>query len=359
MTIEQTSRTGLVGSWTLTLPNGQKVRSGDALVNAKAHTITNAAVGTYTLSFEPPTGALTSISVYTGTQKTSSTTNPTLTFQVRTGEQLRVAAEYRFQGVISIQSNPTGASYRITTPGGAALGGTTPGNYADLPPGLYTAFFLERAGCTLPRPQSRWLEADRRIDFFHTYDCGGGPVSSSPRSSSSSSSRSSRSSVRSSSSSSAQTAGRVRLEHSVAQAEVLPGGNANVTIRVRNISTTTLRNLTVAETFDPAVVAFRGSIPSGGQRGTGRITWTIPELAPDAMWTVTLAASVSADADSGDTVLFAATVRSANLDRAAGRTASVGVVSGLPETGSALDIMIVAAIFLVSAILTKELGLRK
>lgn len=350
VTIEQASRTGLVGSWTLTLPNGQKVRSGDALVNAKSHTITNALVGAYTLTFEPPTGALTTVSIYTGGQKSSSGTDPSVTFAVKTDEALRITADYRFQGTISIQSIPTGASYRITTPGGTALSGTTPGQYADLPPGLYTAFFLERAGCTLPRPQSRWLEADRAIAFFHTYDCAGGMTSSAASSRSSS-----RSSVRSSSSSSsAQAAARVRIDHVIAQAEALPGGNANVTVRVRNTSSMTLRNVTVSEMFDASEVSIADPIPGNGTRGSGRITWTIPELAPNAVWTVTLNANIDQSAESGDTILLTATVRGTDLDRAAGKNASIVVVTGLPETGVPGDVVAVLVICVFAGFLTKK-----
>ncbi len=361
VTIEQTSRTGVVGSWTLTMPNGKNVRSSDALVDAKKHTITNALVGIYTLTFDPPTGALTTVNLYTGGQKTSSDTDPSLMFSVKTGEQLRIATDYKFQGSIRIQSIQTGASYRITTPGGTALSGQTPGQYSDLPPGLYTAFFLERAGCTLPRPQSRWLEANREIIFFHTYACAGGSVSTA-RSSSSSSHSSVRSS-RSSTSSLPGTSVRVRLDHSVSQTEVLPGGSANVTIRVHNTSRVTLRDVTLSELFDASEVSVADPIPRGGTRSAGRITWTIPELAPNAVWLVTLNAHVNSSTNVGNTILFTATVSSTDLDRAAGRAASVSVIRGLPETGMPVDALIVLMICVLAGILTfglrtEDIGLR-
>lgn len=343
ITIVQMSRTDTVGVWTLLMPGGKKISSGDVNTDAHTHMVKNPVLGTYTLAYEPPRGAKTTVELFRGTDKVSSSSDVSLTFTLNAGETLRAVAEYSFEGSIRVQSNPTGAEFVITGPNDIVLKGTTPAQFSDLPPYTYTAHFESKAGCGLIKPQKRELETPGTLVFFGNYVCTGEkpkpeptkpPVVKDP--------------VKPTKMKSVK---RLDMDHVISQREVLPGGEILITLRVHNPSSNVIRDVELIEVFDPSQLSFRGDLPRSPKKSAGKLIWELSDLQPDETWTVTLTGHVNAGLVSGTQINLSATARSSDLVRPAGEIANVAVITNgnLPQTGGAFD-MIFLAISSLSAL---------
>ena len=350
ITIAQMSRTDTVGIWTLHMPGGTKISSGDVSTDAHMYMLKNPALGAYTLVYEPPRGARTTVEFFRGTDKISSSSNLSTTFTLVAGETLRLVAEYTFDGSIRVQSNPSGAEFVITGPNDILLQGTTPIQYSDLPPFTYTAYFGARPGCSLVKPQKRELETPGTLIFYGNYICTSTPPKPAdpvrPPVVKDPVIRTRMRSVR-----------RLDMDHVISQREVLPGGEILITLRVHNPSSQVIHDIEIVETFDPSQLSFRGDLPRSPKKSFGKLTWSLSDLQPGETWTVTLTGNVSSNLPSGTQINLSATSRSSDLVRPAGEIASVAVITNgnLPQTGGAFDLLFLVVSSALALVTTRTM----
>lgn len=327
MTIEQRSDVGVYGSWTITPPTGNLIRSNS---REQRRTMSNLEEGMYTLRITAPQGATTTIRLLENGTIRESVTGNLLTFSLAAASTVTVQVAYTYQGVITVESIPAGAPFELSAHNGIRYTGVTPATFRELPPAYYSANFGLRRGCTLPRPIKRDLGANEEVVFLAEYRCG---------SSSSSPSSSSSSALSTSSSSSVRTSARV--VHTIQQSEVLPGGLLRVTVGIVNTGRSTLRNLTLSEQFDASLIAIE-TLPAGALQQGNYIIWTIPSIYAGQRWSEEFVIRISAKAKPGTTSLTARLAGDAldgtPQDQLAS-TVTVGVAT-LPATGGAFDVLL-------------------
>lgn len=348
ITIGQMSRSDVVGEWMLELPGGGNIKSSDTNADKRMHTLKAPALGTYTLIFDPPRGAKTTVDFTRGTDKISSSPDLSLTFTLHAGETLRIIAEYAFEGSIRVQSDPSGVAFVVTGPQDIVLKGKTPAQFSDLPPFTYTAYFTAREGCVIPRPQKRELETPGTLIFNGTYFCTSvKPKEDTPVTPASKKEPTRVTKLR------MEQAKRLQVMHTISQRETLPGGDIAIILRVQNPSNAVIRNIDIFEHFDPNQLSFRGDLPRSPRKSSGKLTWTLKDLQPNETWTVTLKAHVNNGLKNGERISLSATAKSTDLIRPAGMVATVDVVTELPKTGGAFDQMVLVLGLLGALGLTK------
>ncbi|MBI3331539.1 hypothetical protein HYZ99_01105 [Candidatus Peregrinibacteria bacterium] len=336
VTIGQMSRNEVIGTWVLKLPNGQTVESTDPFVDASFHTIKNAPTGTYTVTFEAPRGAESSVTVTTGSQK-ETFAGLAQTFTLTAGEDARVIAEYEFDGVIKVQSDPSGVNFRLTASNGVDLTGTTPARFSNLPPLPYSVYYSAKDGCVTPKPQHRDLDEARPLIFSVTYACGDVKRPVQPKK------EKPEENGRETPGDTQRRANVARLDIDTftTQTEVLPGGTLLMQIRLYNPSNKVLRNLEIVQAYDPSQVSVSGNLPRGGTTRDNTIVWNLNDLQPRERWTVTIELKANDTLAAGTMVDVNTTATSDDLPRSVGDITSVTVVTGLPQTGGMLDLFVV------------------
>ncbi|TSC57098.1 MAG: hypothetical protein Greene041662_1073 [Candidatus Peregrinibacteria bacterium Greene0416_62] len=328
MTLEQRSDVGVFGSWTITPPTGNLIRSNS---REERRTINNLSEGMYTLRIATPQGATTTIRLSENGVIRESVTDDLLTFTLNASSVVTLQIAYTYQGMITVESIPLGAPFEISGHNGIRYTGVTPMTFRELPPAYYSANFGLRTGCTIPRPIKRDLGANEEVIFLGEYRCGSASLTAF-------SSKSIASSVSSSNSSQQASA---RVIHTLQQNETLPGGSIRVTVGMVNTSRTTLRNLTISEQFDPSVIAI-DTLPAGAMRQGNYIIWHIPSIFAGQRWSEDMIVHVSSNAKIGTTALTARLAGDA-LDgtpqEQLASTVNLGVAT-LPATGGAFDIVV-------------------
>lgn len=334
LTIGQMSRYDVIGSWILKMPNNQTLESTDPYVDASLHTIQNVN-GTFTITFEPPQGAEMVVTVSNGTTKLSTTTAKATTFTVTDGDNIRVMAEYTFHGIIKVGSEPPGVRFRLTGTKGVDVTGTTPAEFSGLPPLQYSVYYSQREGCVTPKPQHRTLSEERALIFFMTYSCGHPEQPAEPRPELPPEREVPGAQTR------RDSIPRVDVETIIAQTEVLPGGTMFLVLHVRNPSSKLLRDVSVRVAYDAANVMIVGQLPKDGRFADNMLLWTINDLQPRENWTVSVEMRVKDTALAGTKLDFTTTVESDSIVRSAGDIATIHVVTGMPQTGVAADLLFV------------------
>ncbi len=159
---------GSIGTWTLIGPSNSSGSSKLADV-----TNTNMAAGNYTLFVVPPNGVITSIRAYHGTEQINLVQRPQMSFKLADGETLRLVVNYTLTrtGVVSVQSDPPGLTFKLKGPDGWTEEGVTPASFSTVPVGQYSMQFGTLEGCTLPAPKSQQLSENSRISFSITLVC--------------------------------------------------------------------------------------------------------------------------------------------------------------------------------------------
>jgi hypothetical protein len=162
------SEIGSIGTWTLIGPNNS---SGSA--NLATQTIANTPAGNYTLFIVPPNGVMTTIRSYHGSDQVSLVQRPQISFKLTDGETLKLIVNYTLNrtGVVSIQSDPAGLTFKLKGPDGWEQEGTAPDSFEGVPVGQYSLQFGTLEGCTLPAPKSQQLAENSRISFGITLVC--------------------------------------------------------------------------------------------------------------------------------------------------------------------------------------------
>lgn len=334
--IQQKSTSGRLGTWNLITPNGEvKGTEADEIMG-----VYYAGAGTYNLYIHPPSKADTRVQIYQGTTLLSSGNGLQFAFSLNYTEQLRVIITYSFSGRVKVISNPEGAPFVLTGPEGMKISGTTPAQFGNMPPFRYIADFGSMEGCRAPRRLERELIDTSVLTLNGEYICRTASDAASSSSSTASSDKMT----------------DVHSENIVSHAtstEVVPGGRTTVTISVSNPLEGSIRNLTVSEQFDPAILKNIEQISGNGTVHGNLIIWEIPQIAAGKHWK----GSYSAIVDSRQGVQTSVTARVSgqyveNFEKDdLSDTASIGVVV-LPQTGENMNILLMTVIACMAAFAT-------
>lgn len=127
------------------------------------------------------------------------------------------------------------------------------------------------------------------------------------------------------------------------RAEVMPGGRVRFTLTVRNILAVPLRDAVVSDRFHPQ---YLGVIDGGGASTSreGLLSWMIPPLLPGETWQTQYILQASENLPHGTILANTATLQS-DVTQAFALPAKISqtrtaVITGLPETGAPLDVLL-------------------
>ena len=252
-------------------------------------------------------------------------------------------------GIITVTSEPTGVHFSLTS-FGVRLTGVTPASFDGLATGSYTVSFSPVTDCRLARPQTRALTENGRIAFHGDYLCKDEmpvavPTNTTPTDAA----------VRS-------EQVNIRLWNTFQQSETLPGNSALVTIGVRNISTSTIRNLRLSQSFNPQQVHMPSVLPQGGTLLAQQITWNIPGIYAGQSWTASFPVTMKPELQTGDIVQLIGQISGDDIQSPRGellsQVAGIGI-SSLPETGARQLTLLATGIIAALAILTTTLTIRR
>jgi|CXWL01.1.fsa_nt_gi hypothetical protein len=157
-----------IGEWTLIMPTNEQKTGA-----APTRSVTEAPAGNYSILIKLPTGASATIRVYRNDNFESLSERPQTTFRLGNGETMRIVIHYTITrvGLVSVQSDPSGLSFRLTGPNNLRLSGTTPASFFNVAEGQYQVKYDEIEGCHLPAAQSLKLLENSRVDFDMRVSC--------------------------------------------------------------------------------------------------------------------------------------------------------------------------------------------
>jgi hypothetical protein len=166
--VQQISISGALGTLILTNPAQTDLEQKGA-----DFTVSHPEPGLYTLYVIPPEGSTARITLSRNGTPAERVNLPQISFQVNSGEEIRILVEYdvtRF-GSISVISSIDGVPFTMRGPNDMKEEGVTPQTYPKLPVGQYNVQYVPGGDCILPRPQSQVLDKNERIQFNITLDC--------------------------------------------------------------------------------------------------------------------------------------------------------------------------------------------
>lgn len=342
LVITQKSPIDVYGDWTLTQPSGGQV----TIRGGESKSFPLATAGVYMLMVTPPTDAKLSATVTTEGTQTLATAQRNVSFEIADGQSVEILLSYRYDGTVIVDSEPQGASFELLASNAVRLTGVTPATFTGMAPLTYRVTFQRMEDCYILPQQQRTLGANQTLTFFGRYTCG---IASSAAFSSSVSSASSVPSAE------VPNERTVRIWAAAHQNEVLPGDIARYTITVKNTGDRTVHDVSVSAQFDEATLTPGTSLPRFGSQEGNVIAWNITDLYAGQFWSVTLPLTVNADLEQGDLATVTARVSASDLtgggDGQHVASATVGVMTTLPETGMRLDILFLLLATLGTAIL--------
>jgi hypothetical protein len=235
-------------------------------------------------------------------------------------------------GRIFVDSTPQGVEFTIYDRQGERYTGNTPDMLRMMPPSEYTIIYERNDECISPKPQKRALNEDGVIEFLGVYDCDipkmqmPDPVPQENE---------------------VRHIRQVRLWHTLHQTEALAGGKVRVTVGVKNITKSTLEDVTVSEQFDPTKILLDIPLPKGGTVRNGLATWNIPQIYAGQSWNVTFIAGINENITAGETVSLTARIGGGNdyLQATPGtsdlsNTVSMGIAT-IPQAGEGFDVLFI------------------
>jgi hypothetical protein len=338
ITIEQISPINQYGQWRLATPMGMAVNR-----NKDQSKSVNAPEGQYLFNVQPPEGAVTTIRFYENGTLLNTTEGTQVAFAFSGNGTLRAEVSYRYEGVVVVESTPTGASFELKGPGGVRYTGKTPASFTRMPPLYFTASFSALPGCQQPKPQSRTLRPNAVLNFEADFICDNEKMTientAPPADKVPTRSATTPATERMLDE---QTRSNVRLFHSLNQSETVAGSTVYVTVGVRNIGKTTLNNVTLTEQFDASKVSIVGALPEGGVVRGSVMVWDIPTIYAGQSFSVTFPIKVNGDTLQGEKLSLSARVSGDTVHAPQGELLSkmvyVGVVA-MPATGWKADIL--------------------
>jgi hypothetical protein len=170
ITIDQKNGSGstTIGRWTLIKPDNQQLKSGEP-----TNTLTNTSAGSYTIFATLPTGASATIRVYRNGKLETLQQRPQATFILQNNDQISVVIHYTIVrvGLVAVDSDPNGITFRMNGPNGSHFTGTTPASFPGVTEGQYQVFYDTLQGCTPPTSKSLRLQAGNRLSFTVKMSC--------------------------------------------------------------------------------------------------------------------------------------------------------------------------------------------
>jgi hypothetical protein len=143
---------------------------------------------------------------------------------------------------------------------------------------------------------------------------------------------------------STRTASDLLLRKVAASDEVVPGGKVRYTIYVDNIYDHPIHGATVSDRFDSSNLTFADG--DAIVQGDGQLLWNVPDLAPGETWKTSYVLSVSNALPRGTVLTNIATINGPDIDQISlterVRTVRTGVITGMPRTGAAMDVLMTA-----------------
>jgi len=341
VTITQSSPIGLMGDYIIVLPDGTQQTVHDQ-ANKE---IAVAPAGTYVIRITPPASAYLLVTVIKNGLEQAATVSREVTFTVIDGEEVKVTIEYKYEGVLNVESDPEGASFELLGPNDLRDTGTTPATYTNMAPGAYRVTFHKREGCNLVSPMQRSLNPNQNLTLIGKFLCGVAlPPAPAP--------------VTPEEPVADINEGRLlRIWATANQAEVLPGGTARVSITVKNTGTRTVHDLSVSAQADSTLLQMATPLPHFGSLQADTAVWEVPQLYAGKTWTVTVPFTVSKTLSQGDRLMVTARASGTDLAEGSAETllssAEIGVTT-LPQTGFRFDILFVIISFAAAALLAKQ-----
>ncbi len=347
--VEQKGPSGALGTWMASTPSGARRIEGRS--DEPVTRIDPADTGTYSVTVEPPLGAHTAIRIYRESQLMKTAAGTQTTFTIPPAETITVEIRYSYNGTITVESAPRGVSFRLTAPYGMDFTGETPASFRNMPPLYYTVNYGRLPGCLTQTPmQSRDLHTDGTLRFYAVYSC---ERPSTP---------------------STMDVGQkmppmkvttlppaVRIVQTPTRGEILPGDTVKFTVALRNMSSTTLKNLTLTDQFNPARLRIMLPLKDGGAHGGNTLRWRIPILEPGDLWTTSFGARVADDTASGERITLLARVEGEGLDPSIVSNTHIATlgIALMPETGKATTQMIILVGSLIACLLLTLLNRRR
>lgn len=337
ITIEQKSQIDQYGSWRLSGPSGMTVNRKKDQIRSM-----NAEQGQYLLNVEPPEGALTTIRFYDGASLLNTTEGTQVGFIFSGNGTLKAEVSFRYEGVVTVESTPSGARFELKGPQGVRQTGITPATFTQMPPLYFTASYSPLPGCLQPKPQGRTLRPNATLRFEADYTClneiktvnntlppnNGVPA---PRASTPATERML----------DEQSRANVQLFHSINQTETVAGSTVYVTLGVRNVSKTTIKNVVLSEQFDSAKVSLTERLQAGGIVRGNTAMWEIPQILAGQSFSVLFSVRINEALGEGEQVDLTARVSGEDVHAPRGelltKMVSTGVVP-LPATGGAIEL---------------------
>ncbi|PIR53444.1 hypothetical protein COU76_01355 [Candidatus Peregrinibacteria bacterium CG10_big_fil_rev_8_21_14_0_10_49_10] len=346
ITIDQTSQIEEYGSWLLRTPTGVV----ESRKNEQSRSV-DAQNGTYLLTVQPPDGASTTIRFYDGSTLLNTTEGTQVSFTYNGNGTLRAEISFRYEGIIVVESTPSGASFELRGPQGTRRTGVTPATFTRIPPFYFTVTFTAPLGCQQPKPQSRTLRPNAKLVFHTDFICLGDikTVQNTPSQENGVPQRtvSTPSEIRIAEE---QSRPNVQLSLLLNQEETVPGGTVYVTLGVRNVSKTTLHHVILSQQFDADDVILPDVLPEGGTYTDNTAVWQIPNILAGQSFTLHIPVHIQKTVPSGATVNLTARVSGENVHAPLGellsKKAEIAVVA-LPTagTGAGALFLLIGAMF--------------
>ena len=297
--------------------------------------------GQYLLNIEPPEGAQSTIRFYDGDVLLNTTEGTQVSFLFGGNGTLRAEISYVYKGVILVESTPSGASFELKGPQGIRQTGTTPATFTNIPPFYFTVSYSPLPNCLQPKPQSRTLRPNTTLRFHADFTCidevktvmntlppeNGVPTSSAMTPATARMLEE-------------QSHANVQLFHSINQEETVAGSTVYVTLGVRNVSKSTIRNITLSEQFDTAILSLPEALQGGGIVRGNTAIWEIPQILAGQSFSVMFPVRMSEDVKEGTEATLTARVSGDDVHAPQGelltKRVSAGIVP-LPATGGAVE----------------------
>ncbi|PIQ76592.1 hypothetical protein COU78_02695 [Candidatus Peregrinibacteria bacterium CG10_big_fil_rev_8_21_14_0_10_49_24] len=299
--------------------------------------------GQYLFNVQPPEGAVTTLRFYEGGVLVNTTQGTQVSFTFSGNGTLRAEVLYRYEGVVAVESTPAGASFELRGPNGVRYTGVTPASFNGMPPLYYTASYSSLPGCQQPKPQSRVLRPNASLIFEADFICENEKVTvknTPPPADKVPTNNVSTPAMQRMLDE--HTRSNVSLFHSLNQNESVPGSTVYVTLGIRNIGKTTLKNVTLTEQFDAEKLSPIGVLPQGGKIIGSVMIWEIPSIFAGQSFSVTFPVKISSDILQGEKVTLSARVSGDSVYAPQGELLSkmidVGVVA-MPATGWKADVL--------------------
>ncbi|HVW66758.1 MAG TPA: S-layer homology domain-containing protein [Candidatus Peribacteraceae bacterium] len=170
ITIDQKNGSGsdTIGKWTLIKPDAAQQTGTNA-----TQTLNSIPTGSYTIIFNPPSGATATTRIYRNGELESLVERPQQSFALYAGDTIKIVEHYTFTeiGLVAVESDPPGLDFRMTGPNNIVLHGTTPESYQSMPAGQYQVQWTAIQGCNIPPAKGLRLSANNRISFSLTLSC--------------------------------------------------------------------------------------------------------------------------------------------------------------------------------------------